>query len=123
MEHIPEVKQAQFMEKRKCRWLFREEKLQSVVYLTYPNDRQATIMKSNMAMPAIKQEVIQAQSANVNTVSGATQTSESFIQSIASALSQAHKMIETRLLMGMPITIEIVDPLKARQVNGDKRRR
>ena len=42
-----------------------------------------------MAMPVIKQEVIQAQSANVNTVSGATQTSASFIQSISSALSQA----------------------------------
>lgn len=64
-------------------------KITDVVYLTFPNDRQATIMKSNLAMPAIKQEVIQAQSANVNTVSGATQTSESFIQSIASALSQA----------------------------------
>ena len=42
-----------------------------------------------MAMTIIKQEVIQAQSANVNTVSGATETSAAFIQSIASALAKA----------------------------------
>jgi len=64
-------------------------KITDVVYLTYPKDRAVTVMKSNLAMPAIKQEVIQAQSVNVNTISGATQTSEAFLQSIASALSQA----------------------------------
>ncbi|MGD0577003.1 MAG: FMN-binding protein [Candidatus Staskawiczbacteria bacterium] len=64
-------------------------KITDVQFVEFPNDRQATIMKSNMAMPIIKQEVIQAQSANVNTVSGATQTSQSFIQSAQSALSQA----------------------------------
>jgi uncharacterized protein with FMN-binding domain len=63
--------------------------IKDVQFLQYPNDRQASIMKSNMAMPIIKQEVIQSQSANVNTVSGATQTADSFIQSISSALSQA----------------------------------
>ena len=64
-------------------------KITDVQFLEYPNDRQASTMKSNTAMPVIKQEVIQAQSANVNTVSGATQTADSFIQSISSALSQA----------------------------------
>jgi uncharacterized protein with FMN-binding domain len=64
-------------------------KITDVQFPEFPNDRTATMMKSNMAMPIIKQEVIRAQSANVNTVSGATQTSESFIQSISSALSQA----------------------------------
>ena len=60
-----------------------------VIYLKYPQDRRASLQKSQMSMSVIKQEVIQAQSANVNTVSGATQTSSAFIQSIASALSQA----------------------------------
>jgi len=60
-----------------------------VKFLQYPSDRAASAAKSNMAMPVIKQEVIQSQSANVNTVSGATQTAESFIQSISSALSKA----------------------------------
>ncbi len=44
---------------------------------------------SAMALPALKQEAITAQSANVNIVSGATQDSEAFQQSLASALSQA----------------------------------
>jgi len=64
-------------------------KITDVIFLKFPNDRQTTVAKSNMAMPIIKQEVIQSQSANVNTVSGATETSVSFIQSIADALSQA----------------------------------
>ena len=64
-------------------------KITDVQFLQYPSDRSASLNKSQYAMPIIKQEVIQAQSANVNTVSGATQTSASFIQSIASAVSQA----------------------------------
>ncbi len=64
-------------------------KIVNVNFLQYPNDRPASLRKSQMAMPVIKQEVIQSQSANVNTVSGATETSYYFIQSISSALSQA----------------------------------
>ena len=64
-------------------------KITDVNFLQYPSDRAASLRKSQMAMPVVKQEVIQSQSANVDTVSGATQTSESFIQSISSALSQA----------------------------------
>lgn len=44
---------------------------------------------SAMALPALKQEAIVAQSANVNIVSGATQDSEAFQQTLASALAQA----------------------------------
>ena len=61
----------------------------NVNFLQYPSDRSTSLRKSQMAMPVIKQEVIQSQSANVNTVSGATETSSSFIQSISSAISQA----------------------------------
>lgn len=41
------------------------------------------------ALPTLKQEAIAAQSANVNVVSGATQDSQAFQQSLASALAQA----------------------------------
>jgi uncharacterized protein with FMN-binding domain len=44
---------------------------------------------STFALPALKQEAIAAQSANVNIVSGATQDSQAFQQSLASALTQA----------------------------------
>jgi uncharacterized protein with FMN-binding domain len=44
---------------------------------------------SEMAEPALKQEAIASQSANVNTVSGATQDSVAFNQSLAAALAQA----------------------------------
>jgi uncharacterized protein with FMN-binding domain len=44
---------------------------------------------SAQALPLLKQEAIAAQSANVNVVSGATQDSQAFQQSLASALAQA----------------------------------
>lgn len=40
-------------------------------------------------MPNLRQEAIQAQSADVNIVSGATDSSNAFIQSLSSAFSQA----------------------------------
>jgi uncharacterized protein with FMN-binding domain len=44
---------------------------------------------SAQALPILRQEAISAQSANVNIVSGATQDSQAFQQSMASALAQA----------------------------------
>lgn len=44
---------------------------------------------SAFALPALEQEAIAAQSANVNIVSGATQDSQAFQQSLAVALAQA----------------------------------
>ncbi|HUC31697.1 MAG TPA: FMN-binding protein [Candidatus Paceibacterota bacterium] len=44
---------------------------------------------SAVALPELKQEAIAAQSANVNIVSGATQDSQAFQQSLAVALAQA----------------------------------
>lgn len=44
---------------------------------------------SSQALPILKQEAIAAQSANVNTVSGATQISQAFDQSLSSALALA----------------------------------
>ena len=55
----------------------------------YPNDGGNNTKVSNMSIPVLKQETIAAQSAQVDIVSEATQTSEAFQQSLASALSQA----------------------------------
>jgi uncharacterized protein with FMN-binding domain len=38
----------------------------------------------------LRSEVIQAQSAQINIISGATYTSESYAQSVAAALKDAH---------------------------------
>ena len=64
-------------------------KITDVVFLQYPSDRSTSREINSQAMPYLKAEAIQAQSANVNIVSGATQSSQAFKQSLASALSQA----------------------------------
>jgi uncharacterized protein with FMN-binding domain len=64
-------------------------KIADVQFVQYPNDRRESIQINGQAMPYLKQEAIQAQSAQVNGVSGATDTSAAFQQSLASALSQA----------------------------------
>ena len=64
-------------------------KLSDVVFLDYPQDRGNSIRINTYAMPILKSEAIKAQSSNVNTVSGATDSSGAFRQSLASALAQA----------------------------------
>ena len=60
-----------------------------VNFLQYPNDRSTSRYINAQAMPLLKQEAIQAQSANINGVSGASATSQGFVQSLSDALSQA----------------------------------
>jgi uncharacterized protein with FMN-binding domain len=64
-------------------------KIKDVQFLQYPNDRNRSIMINSYADPQLTTEAIQAQSANVNIVTGATDTSDAFIQSLTNALSQA----------------------------------
>lgn len=64
-------------------------KLTDVQFLKYPNDRRTSVEINTQAMPILKSEAIQAQSANVDIVTGATQTSNAFIKSLTSALEQA----------------------------------
>jgi uncharacterized protein with FMN-binding domain len=64
-------------------------KISDVQFLQYPNDRSTSQMINSQAMPLLTQEAIQVQSAQVDGVSGATQTSRAFIQSLSNALSQA----------------------------------
>lgn len=60
-----------------------------VQFLQHPSDNPNSVDINNQAMPYLKQEALQAQSANVDIVSGATDTSQAFIQSLSSALNQA----------------------------------
>jgi uncharacterized protein with FMN-binding domain len=62
--------------------------LVDVVFPQYPTNGHSAQVAAQ-ALPILKQEAIAAQSANVNIVSGATQDSQAFQQSLASALAQA----------------------------------
>lgn len=64
-------------------------KLADIKILDYPSDRSTSRFINSHALPMLKSEAIQAQSANVDTISGATDTSAAFRQSLGSALSQA----------------------------------
>jgi len=64
-------------------------KLTSVVFLQHPDGPDTTHQINTQAMPLLIQEAITAQSARVDGVSGATQTSEAFIQSLSAALQKA----------------------------------
>jgi len=60
-----------------------------VQFLQYPSDNGTSAGISQRSMPLLKSEAISAQSAAVDIISGATQTSQAFQQSLTAALSQA----------------------------------
>lgn len=64
-------------------------KISDVQFLDYPHDRNTSIEINSQATPYLRSEALQAQSANVDIVSGATDTSMGFIKSLQSALAQA----------------------------------
>jgi uncharacterized protein with FMN-binding domain len=64
-------------------------KLVKVNILQYPNDRQRSIEINSQALPILQSEAIRVQSATVDIVSGATDTSQAFITSLGSALFKA----------------------------------
>jgi uncharacterized protein with FMN-binding domain len=64
-------------------------KITNVQFLQYPNERNRSVEINSYADPQLDSEAIQAQSANVDIVSGATDSSNAFIQSLSNALSQA----------------------------------
>jgi uncharacterized protein with FMN-binding domain len=63
--------------------------ISDVVATHLTDDGQRSVQISNRAAPVLRQEVLDAQSASVNTVSGATYTSDGYLQSLQSALDQA----------------------------------
>jgi uncharacterized protein with FMN-binding domain len=58
--------------------------------VTLPSDRRRSEEISQAAAPTLHDEVVQAQSARIDTLSGATYTSQSYAGSVQSALDQAH---------------------------------
>lgn len=69
--------------------VIQQGKIADVQFLQYPNDRRTSIRINNIAMPYLVSEAIQAQSAQVDIISGATLTSEAFAESLQSALATA----------------------------------
>jgi uncharacterized protein with FMN-binding domain len=58
--------------------------------LQLPNDRAQSAYISEVAGPMLRSEVLKAQSAQIDLISGATYTSESYAESVESALRKAH---------------------------------
>ena len=63
--------------------------LVTVKILQYPRDRNTSRSINSEAIPLLNQEAIQAQSGQVDFVTGATLTSGAYVQSLTDALSQA----------------------------------
>ncbi len=58
--------------------------------ITAPQDNPRSAYINSQAVPILRSETLQAQSANINAVSGATYTSESYLGSLQAALAAAH---------------------------------
>jgi uncharacterized protein with FMN-binding domain len=54
-----------------------------------PSDRDRSLRISQQAEPLLRNEALQAQSANVDLLSGATYTSEGYARSLQGALDKA----------------------------------
>lgn len=65
-------------------------RITDVQALQLPSDRARSAYISQVAGPLLRTEVIQAQSARIDIISGATYTSEGYAESVAAALKQAH---------------------------------
>jgi uncharacterized protein with FMN-binding domain len=69
--------------------VIQNSRMADVKFLQYPNDRNRSVEINNYADAQLIQEALQAQSTQVDIVTGATDSSEAFIQSLADALTQA----------------------------------
>jgi uncharacterized protein with FMN-binding domain len=58
---------------------------------TYPNHTDRSVYINQNALPTLKAEALRAQSANINLVSGATDTSYGFAQSLQAAILKAKR--------------------------------
>ena len=60
----------------------------AITELQAPNDRSRSVQINSYASPILMQEVLNSQSSNIDTVSGATYTSEGYAQSVQSAIDK-----------------------------------
>jgi uncharacterized protein with FMN-binding domain len=66
-----------------------KRKITAVKTPVYPNHTDRSIFINQQALPILIQETIQAQSTSINMVSGASDTSQGFDQSLQSAILKA----------------------------------
>ncbi len=57
---------------------------------TYPTERPRSQFINEQAIPMLKQEVLQLQSAQIDLIGGATMTSEAYAMSLQAALTKAN---------------------------------
>jgi uncharacterized protein with FMN-binding domain len=69
----------------------RSKRIVKVAASIAPRDDGRSPFLQERAIPVLKEESLKAQSASVDTVSGATETSEAFIASLQSAIKKAQK--------------------------------
>ena len=72
------------------RVVIRDGHIADVQPVQMPFDRERSAYISQVAGPMLRTEVLQAQSARIDVITGATYTSESYAQSVESALRKAH---------------------------------
>jgi uncharacterized protein with FMN-binding domain len=65
-------------------------KITNVSVPTYPSGNGRDQEINAYALPILRQKTLSAQSAHINTVSGATVTSDGYLQSLQAALDAAH---------------------------------
>ena len=64
-------------------------RITDVKALEYPNEARRSQFISEQALPMLRDEVLSAQSANIDTISGATYTSDAYGQSLQAAIDSA----------------------------------
>jgi uncharacterized protein with FMN-binding domain len=69
---------------------FQHGRITDVGWLKLPYDRPRSQFISQQAAPILRSEVLNAQSAQIDLLSGATYTSDAWATSVQGALSQAH---------------------------------
>lgn len=67
-----------------------EGKRITAVKVTAPVERPRSAIINDHAVPLLRREALQAQTANVQLISGATMTSKAFVTSLHVAIAQAH---------------------------------
>ena len=62
----------------------------TAVKVTAPLERPRSAIINDHAVPLLRREALQAQTANVQLISGATMTSKAFVTSLHAAIARAH---------------------------------
>jgi uncharacterized protein with FMN-binding domain len=66
-------------------------RITSIGVPAYPNHTDRSVFINQTALPTLRAEALSAQSANIDLVSGATDTSDAFVQSLQAAILKAKR--------------------------------